>query len=202
VAQTGDVACCVVTPDAFLSTQPDISLPRHHQHWNIETAVVENFERTAAEGNVLQMIVVGSYYGVNTILKYTEDKMRREELKLRMYESYSRTDRWFLEIRSSKATKYNALVRLLREYPFGLDQVIGIGDNYNDLDFCRKAGYVVAVKNAVEDLREIADFVTRLTCDNAGIDEFFRHFLEIRGVDRNEIDNVVGMEQARRKRSR
>jgi hydroxymethylpyrimidine pyrophosphatase-like HAD family hydrolase len=129
------------------------------------------------------VIASGSFQAVNSILHYVEEKMRPGELKLRLYESQSQSDHWYLEVRAAAATKYNALVRLIRGYGIALTEVIGIGDHYNDVDFCRKSGYVVAPRNAVKEMKEIADFITARDCTEQGIDEFLTYFLHVRGIE-------------------
>lgn len=180
VKHTEGVECAVVTPAGFFSTCEDIALPTHHEHWNIDRGVVESLVPLVESGHILEVIVVGGFYMVNSVLDYLERAHGGEDLKLRMYESHTRGDCWYLEVRSAGATKLNALGRLLERYGMGFDSVVGIGDNFNDLDFCRKAGYVVAVLNAVEDLRRIADYVTKRDYNHGGVDEFLRYFLEVR----------------------
>ncbi len=180
VRTTPGAQCAVVTPRGFFSTVPDVPLPSHHEHWNIDTGVVENFETLADSRYVLEIIVVGSFYSVNSVLDYVEQKVQKQQLKLRMYESHTRSDCWYLEIRSELATKLSSLSRLLERESISFEEVIGIGDNYNDLDFCRKSGYVVAVLNAVDELRKMADYVTKRDYNHGGVNEFLRYFLEIR----------------------
>jgi Cof subfamily protein (haloacid dehalogenase superfamily) len=191
------VDCCAITADLFCSSRADVSLPSHHEDWNIETRVVEDF--SAIPGPILEIIVSGSYHAVNAVFAYTESKMRTGELKLRMYESHSQGDLWYLEIRSFNATKDRALETLTRQMGIRMDEVVGIGDHYNDVDFCRRSGYVVAMENAVTQLKEIADFITLRDSNNEGINEFLEHFLKLRGVDPND---TVASPAERRKRSR
>jgi Cof subfamily protein (haloacid dehalogenase superfamily) len=201
IASTSDVECSMVTPDAFLTLVPGVHLPSHHQHWNIKTATVESFEAAAREGIILEVIASGGYHAVNNILQYVDAKMRQGELKLRLYESRSQSDHWYLEVRSARATKYDALVRLIKTYGVALGEVIGIGDHYNDVDFCRKSGYVVAPRNAVKEMKEIADFVTARDCTEQGIDEFLAYFLSVRGAT-FDPDAIRPPGPERRRRSR
>ncbi len=178
---TEGVEWCAVTPDIFYFSRPDIPLPTYHVHWNIETVPVDNnVERIS--GTMLEVIVCGGYYGVNSIYSYIQEKMKPGELKVRMYESYSTSDLWYLEVRSALATKENALQWMVDQEGLKMEEVAGIGDHYNDVEFCRRAAYVVAMKNAVPELKEIADFITRRECVDEGINEFLSHFLELRGV--------------------
>lgn len=194
---SGKADCCAITADYFYCSRADISLPSHHEDWNIETRVTADFP--AIPGPILEIIITGSYHAVNGVFTYTESKMRAGELKLRMYESHSQGDLWYLEIRSSEATKERALDALTRAMGIRMEEVVGIGDHYNDIDFCRRAGYVVAMENAVSQLKEIADFITLRDSNNEGINEFLQHFLKLRGVAPGD---VVAPPAERRKRSR
>lgn len=52
-------------------------------------------------------------------------------------------------------------VKFLADYlNVGMDEVICVGDNYNDLEMVKEAGLGVAVKNAVKELKEAADYIT------------------------------------------
>jgi Cof subfamily protein (haloacid dehalogenase superfamily) len=198
---TSDVECSMVTSDAFLTLRPGVWLPSHHQHWNIATVMVKSFEPAARGEQILEVIASGAYHAVNRVLRYVEEKMRPGELKLRLYESHSQSDHWYLEVRSAEATKYGALVRLIQRYGIELAEVIGIGDHYNDVDFCRKSGYVVAPLNAVKEMKEIADFITERDCTEQGIDEFLAYFLRVRGMQ-FDASSMNGTVQEQRKRSR
>ncbi len=179
-ASIGSVHCSMVTPNGFFSREPEVHLPSHHEHWNIETVQVDTFEPLADEGYILELIVTGGFHGVNQVYNYVEQKMRKEELRVRLYESHTTSDWWYLEVRAAGATKLASLSRLLAQDSISLEEVIGIGDNYNDLDFCRKVGYVAAVRNAVPELREIAHYVTKRDFNDEGINEFLRYFIEVR----------------------
>lgn len=54
-----------------------------------------------------------------------------------------------------------ALVRLARLERLSTGRAAAIGDNYNDLDLFREAGYRIAVANAPEEVKEHADYVCR-----------------------------------------
>jgi hypothetical protein len=54
-----------------------------------------------------------------------------------------------------------ALVRLARLERLSTGRAAAIGDNYNDLDLFREAGYKIAVANAPEEVRQHADYVCK-----------------------------------------
>jgi len=67
----------------------------------------------------------------------------------------------YIEIAPKEISKASALELLLKErYDFGLDAVMSFGDNYNDIDLLEKSGWGVAVDNAREEVKQIANEVT------------------------------------------
>lgn len=72
----------------------------------------------------------------------------------------------FLEISHPKATKGNALKELAESLKINREEIIAIGDNLNDLDMINYAGCGVAIGNAVQALKEVADLVTNSNDDD------------------------------------
>ena len=70
------------------------------------------------------------------------------------------------EISPSEATKARGLEWLCRYLGFGLENAVAVGDGGNDVDLMRAAGLAVAMGNAIEAVRAIAD----LTCEDCDHD--------------------------------
>ncbi|MEX2415122.1 MAG: Cof-type HAD-IIB family hydrolase [Paenibacillaceae bacterium] len=66
----------------------------------------------------------------------------------------------FLEITHTEGTKGNALRFLAEHYGCSIAATIAIGDSWNDHDMIETAGLGVAMANAVQPLKQIADFIT------------------------------------------
>jgi Cof subfamily protein (haloacid dehalogenase superfamily) len=66
---------------------------------------------------------------------------------------------YFLEIIHKEATKGHAVKFLADYYHCDLSEVIAIGDSWNDHEMIEVAGLGVAMGNAVESLKQLADFV-------------------------------------------
>ncbi|UNC90785.1 Cof-type HAD-IIB family hydrolase [Candidatus Contubernalis alkaliaceticus] len=67
---------------------------------------------------------------------------------------------YFLEITNARATKGQALKALADSLGVKREEVIAIGDSYNDIDMLEYAGLGVAVENAREDVKKAADYIT------------------------------------------
>lgn len=67
----------------------------------------------------------------------------------------------FLEVMHLEGTKGHALRQLAAHYGIPQEQTIGIGDSWNDRELVEQAGLGVAMENAVDALKEAADYITR-----------------------------------------
>ena len=70
----------------------------------------------------------------------------------------------YLEIYSSDAGKGNTLVALAEKLDVNIADVIAVGDSDNDFTMIEQAGLGLAVANACDALKEIAD---QTICDNS-----------------------------------
>ena len=70
----------------------------------------------------------------------------------------------YLEIVNRAATKAQAIQFMENRLGVSADEVIAFGDNYNDLDMLRYAGYSVAMGNAPDDIKAQ---VRHITASNA-----------------------------------
>ncbi len=82
----------------------------------------------------------------------------------------------FLEVMHPQGTKGTALRHLAAEYGCTVEQVIAIGDSWNDHDMIETAGLGVAMGNAIPALKEIADYVT-LTNNEQGVKHVIEKFI-------------------------
>ncbi|MFC3345809.1 HAD-IIB family hydrolase, partial [Paenibacillus abyssi] len=79
----------------------------------------------------------------------------------------------YLEFMHKEGTKGHAVQFLAEHIGCTMDQVIAIGDSWNDHEMLEVAGLGVAMGNAIPALKEIADFVTL-----SNNDEGVRHVIE------------------------
>lgn len=66
----------------------------------------------------------------------------------------------FLEFSHPLATKGEALAFLAELYGINREEIMAVGDSYNDLEMLEYAGLGVVVANAREDIKKTADYVT------------------------------------------
>lgn len=79
-----------------------------------------------------------------------------------------KSKRTYLEVTHPDANKGNALLFLAHQLGIDRSEIIGIGDNHNDSDLLKSAGFAIAMGNAVQEIKDIADYVS-LTNNEEGV---------------------------------
>lgn len=75
----------------------------------------------------------------------------------------------FLEIMPACADKEMALKAISQAYSIPMEQIVAIGDDFNDIKMLKTAGLGVAMKNALPEVKAVADFITSSTNDEDGV---------------------------------
>ncbi len=82
----------------------------------------------------------------------------------------------FYDVVNSEVSKGDALVRLCNYLNIDKSKAMAIGDSSNDIDMFKEAGYKVAVANANDELKSLADLVTLSNKENGAkvvLDELY-----------------------------
>ena len=81
---------------------------------------------------------------------------------LQFYEEYTifKSEPFYCEILNKKASKGQAVQRLAASLQISQHEIMAIGDHPNDLDMVQYAGIGVAMGNAVDEVKKIADYIT------------------------------------------
>lgn len=116
-----------------------------------------------------KLTIVGRSVSLDKIKKELTDRYG-EQLSI----AISRPD--FLEITDCQATKGRALDFLAKRHNIRREEVAAVGDSYNDLDMLIYAGIGVAVANAREEVKAVADVITGTNVSH-GVAQFIRRYL-------------------------
>lgn len=100
-------------------------------------------------GQVRTLAYIGGEEGVRDIEK------NFPELKLPMFAGKTGAD-----IVEKVASKANGLIRLCEYFDIPLSETVAFGDSMNDYEILKEAGLGIAMGNAIDELKEIADYVT------------------------------------------
>ena len=72
----------------------------------------------------------------------------------------------YLEVTAKHVSKEDALVELANHYHLSLEEVLTMGDNFNDLPMLKKAGIGVTMGNAPQEVKDGAAVVTKTNNEN------------------------------------
>ncbi len=88
---------------------------------------------------------------------------------------------YFCEICHQHAKKSDAVNFLKEHWGLKREEIMTIGDQNNDLELLSAGGIKVAMGNATEELKEVADYVTDTVCNNGfvkAVEKFIRGYDE------------------------
>ena len=88
------------------------------------------------------------------------------------------SSRWvdmFMDLNLKGVDKSIAARRVMEYYGYTLDEAMAFGDGGNDVPIVRDVGVGVAMGNACEELKSVADYVTE-SVDEDGIEKALQHF--------------------------
>ncbi len=105
------------------------------------------------ELNMHKIMCMGEKDGIDKIVENLNDVFSDE---LNIYRSKDT----YLEITSNKVSKASAVKLIQEKFGFNNEEIIAIGDNYNDKEMLVYAGLGVAMGNANKQIKKIADEIT------------------------------------------
>lgn len=119
--------------------------------------------------------------GINKILWYDEvERINAFQKELQNVVNptinFHTSQPFFLEFVDVNASKAIALEKLGEFYGINRDEMIAIGDGFNDLSMIEYAGLGVAMENAPSEIKQAADFVT-LSNENDGVAYVIEKFI-------------------------
>ncbi|MFV0504779.1 MAG: Cof-type HAD-IIB family hydrolase [Lachnospirales bacterium] len=137
----------------------------------VKIPIIEIKDYRNIKTDVLKIVVIG--HSANLKEVYNEFKYLNTTNDARTF--YSNTN--LLEFMSHIASKGTALEYIAKASKINMEETIGIGDNENDISLVAAAKVGVAVNNAVDGLKEVADYITEKTNDNNAVAEVIEKYI-------------------------
>ena len=159
----------------------------HHDLWYLDSGndywAESEYKATNIRGTItdtdslIREIVPNKMLGVQIDPSVTDTLQKRISERFFSYVDCFKSDPRFLEIVPKGISKGTAVKALCRHYGIQKDDVMSIGDYYNDLDMFFASGISVAMANAPEDIRRQVTYVTKADYKNCGVAEAIYRFL-------------------------
>lgn len=86
--------------------------------------------------------------------------------------SYNSQGMYYLEVRKKGSTKATGLAYLLKRLKIKITETAVMGDWYNDRELFATKAYKVAMTNAVNELKNLSDYVTDKSNNDDGVGDF------------------------------
>jgi len=125
-----------------------------------------------------------AYSGGCVAMNHLQATLRRElgsSVKI-FCTTYPRKDFALLDIVNSQASKGIGVAAVAAEFGMGREEVMAIGDNFNDFEMLQFAGTGVVMANAERELQEIPNFHTTASNDDDGVAISIEKFILRRGL--------------------
>nr|WP_164966397.1 HAD hydrolase family protein [Companilactobacillus metriopterae] len=121
----------------------------------------------------------------NSIL-FIDNKQNLEEILNKMNSRFSNTyshvlipwkeNYWFLQFLPQSTSKGDTLFEWAEYNNISKKEILSFGDSYNDLEMISGSGVGVAMENAEQKIKEVADYVTSSN-DELGVSNFINKIL-------------------------
>ena len=143
---------------------PDIL--KYLEWWAVNLKEVDEFSIQKYE-KIYQVLFIGE---MTTLKKIALDLKAQTDCDIVTFSYPSpRYPLHFLEIKSPGDSKGGGL-RFLRDYyGFSKEETLAVGDYVNDFELLEEAGVAVAIANALDELKQKADYVTDLSNEEGGV---------------------------------
>lgn len=136
------------------------------QNYHNDPRMVRCDEIRAMEMN-LKLVYFGDYATLQPLTQYLQKTFGSQlEYKLSP-EKYS--DGWFLTLLHPKGDKAHALKKLVEYLGKEMQHVTVFGDSINDIEMFKVAGHAVAVANALDEVKAVADTILPHTNDEDAV---------------------------------
>lgn len=132
--------------------------------------------------NEIYQVIVNSY-NYDAMSKFEEFLKDKEHLKIANYsKDYKNGIRkvkepYYMFINSSNSDKGIAISKFLEAMNIKKEEAICFGDRINDITMFNSCGKRVAMQNADDDLKRLANYVTMLSNDENGVADFLNKYL-------------------------
>lgn len=162
--------------EAIYFTEQNSVIPKLMDKFGALYKEVESYDDLTK--NTLEIVFAGDN---KRTVEFIRDKLSFPftfGLSLSYFRSQTHEGIFYLELRNSGSSKGKAMKRLLNYLKIDEENVVVVGDWYNDLTLFDSNAIKVAPKNAIAELKNKADFVLKKTNNEDAIAEFLEILLK------------------------
>lgn len=167
---------CQTYSDTHIITERETKeLQAYRKHIPMPYQVVKNAARYLESISQKPFKLIAIESQPEKLKHLNEELLKRLEGKIHTVFSANN----YLEIIHKDVSKGNAIRILCDQLKVPIEGTVAAGDAANDISMLKTAGIGVAMKNATEETKEAADYVTEKTNNEDGMLEIFERWLEM-----------------------
>lgn len=162
--------------DAIYYNAAGSIIPNLIEKFGAKYVEIDSYEKYLK--NTLEIVMVGEY---KRTIRQVVKKLSFPHafgLNVSFYKSHRRGDVYFFEARRRGVSKGKGLIRLAKYLKLKINEIAVLGDWYNDLQLFQTDALKIAMANAVNEIKDLADLETKRTNDEDGVAEFLELVLK------------------------
>lgn len=161
---------CIWSDNQLYGNQLNDRIHEYSQAAKIEPLPLPSIDQLLSQG-------ITKIIWYDDIPKILQMEQKLKEAALFQNVTFCTSQPFYLEFFSSKVSKATAMDQIGELYGFTPKQTIAIGDGCNDLSMISHAALGIAMKNAPDEVKAHADYVTTRTNDEDGVAEVLKKFI-------------------------
>lgn len=163
--------------DIYLNTENEIisenNIPNEYSYKKINKYLDNKHKVNIIENYPFENLALDNKYKIVKAIcinKNNLDEVKRVRTILDETEEFeiSSAEHHYCEINSKGISKGKAVEELVKELGIDIKEVICIGDGGNDIEMLKRAGMAVAMKNGMDEVKAMADYITEDN-NNSGV---------------------------------
>ncbi len=171
------LSVALFTDDRMVRRESEVILPGYIESLELDTVETDDL-RLFAERTIRIIVGTSSRNDAKALARRVGGIF--STVGTSIYRSSREIGTWYLEVKNKNQSKATGLSHLEKYLRIGKNEVAVVGDFQNDIMAFDRAGVGIAMKNAVAELKEKADWVTSRTNDDDGAAEFFELVYKMR----------------------
>ncbi len=173
-AQYIDNAFCEIKDDIYLLKESEEIVDLLH-YFNGAKLHVGPFDETLPKGAGTNGFIVVAKQGQGQKIESYVNTHYSDKVFAR---NWGDDHQFIIELYTPKTNKGRAITHVARELGFDPSDIIAFGDGHNDIEMLSAAGKGIAMHNAHEELKDVADIISPYTNEESAIEYHLRELLK------------------------
>lgn len=165
-----EVGIQIFTPDTLYVYRLNEEEQKRFISYGVQDYVIIHSFDEIKDVDIIKMIYE------NADLTYLQEIMKQIPNEWKQWLSLSFSSSRYLEINDKSVDKGKALEDLAQSLGIKQEEVIAIGDHYNDLSMITYAGLGVCVANGQEEVKKVANYITKQDAFHGAVAEVIHRF--------------------------